>query len=126
MGLWDRVNEKRKQKTRDTKQDDEIKKLRDQVEKAEKRSEEREQQLRRRDEIGDNFQRSGAMIQREYDEGYGRMGRKFAVGDGECDLRGSNHSISLTPHSNYGESAPSPGYRSPADCHPRSTRCACK
>ncbi|KAF2267470.1 hypothetical protein CC78DRAFT_490369 [Lojkania enalia] len=81
MGLWDRVNEKRKQNKKDSKQDDEIKKLREAVEKSEKRANEREEQLRRRDEVGESFERSGAMIQRQYDEGYGRLGRRFAMGD---------------------------------------------
>lgn len=81
MGLWDRVSEKRKQNKKDTKQDGEIKKLREQVEQAEKRSKEREDQPGRRDDVGNNFQQSGALIQREYDEGYGRLGRRFAIGD---------------------------------------------
>ncbi|KAF2011862.1 hypothetical protein BU24DRAFT_265296 [Aaosphaeria arxii CBS 175.79] len=81
MGLWDRVNEKRKQTKRDSKQDGEIKKLKEQIEQTEKRSKEREEQMRRRDEVGDNFERSGALIQRQYDEGYGHLGRRFAVGD---------------------------------------------
>lgn len=83
MGLWDRVNEKRKQKRRDIRQDDEIKKLCEQVEGAEKRYKEREAELRKRDDVGDNFERSGALIQRQYDEGYGRLGRRFAMGDGK-------------------------------------------
>jgi hypothetical protein len=81
MGLWDRVQDKRKQAKTDTKQDDEIKKLREQVEKSEKRSKDREEQLKRRDELGYNFEQSGALIQRQYDEGYGRLGRRFAQGD---------------------------------------------
>jgi len=90
MGLYDRVaekREKRKQGHRDTKQDTEIKKLQEQVSAAEKRGEERVQRIqglqggRGRDDVGDNLGMSGAMIQRQYDEGYGRMGRKFAQGD---------------------------------------------
>lgn len=79
MGLWDRVSDKRKQKKTDGKQDTEIKQLRERVEKAEKASQ--EAQSRRRDDVGDNFERSGMMIQRQYDEGYGRLGKRFAQGD---------------------------------------------
>jgi hypothetical protein len=90
MGLYDRVaekREKRKQGHRDTKQDSEIKKLQDQVSAAEKQGQERGQRIqelqggRGRDDVGNNLGMSGAMIQRQYDEGYGRMGRKFAQGD---------------------------------------------
>lgn len=81
MGLWDRVADRRKQKKIDSKQSDEIKELKEQVAKAEERSKERDQQLRRRDDVGDNFEMSGAMIQRQYDQGYGRLGKRFAQGD---------------------------------------------
>ncbi|KAF2791658.1 hypothetical protein K505DRAFT_326689 [Melanomma pulvis-pyrius CBS 109.77] len=81
MGLYDRVSEKRKQAKKDTRQDDEIKKLREQVSEAEKRGTDREKQPSRRDDVGENLGMSGALIQRQYDEGYGRLGRKFAVGD---------------------------------------------
>ncbi|KAF2108631.1 hypothetical protein BDV96DRAFT_256121 [Lophiotrema nucula] len=88
IGLWDRVAEKRRQKHKDTKQDDEIKKLKDQVESAEKKHKEKEEELNkrrdgrdRRDDVYENFDRSGMMIQRQFDEGYGRMGRRFAQGD---------------------------------------------
>jgi hypothetical protein len=85
MGLWDRVNDRRKQKKTDGKQNDEITKLRERVEEAEKRANERQLQLRDRpDDLGNNFQMSSAMIQRQYDEGYGRLGRRFAMGDGKC------------------------------------------
>jgi hypothetical protein len=90
MGLYDRVaekREKRKQGHRDTKQESDIKKLQEQVLAAEKRGQERGQRIqelqggRGRDDVGDNLGMSGAMIQRQYDEGYGRMGRRFAQGD---------------------------------------------
>lgn len=96
MGLYDRVaekREKRKQGHRDTKQDGEIKKLQEQVAAAEKRGQERGRRNQDsqgggggRDDVGDNLGMSGAMIQRQYDEGYGRMGRKFAMGDSEWFL----------------------------------------
>ena len=88
MGLWERIAEKRNQKKRDTKQDDEIKKLREAVERTERRSKENERNRdrdrgREPDNLGYNLERSGAMIQRQYDEGYGRLGRRFAEGDSE-------------------------------------------
>lgn len=86
IGLWDRVQDKRRQKRRDTKQDDEIAKLRTQVEEAERRSQEKESRPRGRrgdddDDLGYALERSGAAIGREFDEGYARLGRRFAVGD---------------------------------------------
>ncbi|KAH7195378.1 hypothetical protein ACKRZS_007122 [Fusarium odoratissimum] len=71
MGLWDRVKEKRKQAKRDTTQDEEIKKLKAQV----------EQNSRARDEVEASFQRSGALINREFEDGYQRYGQRFAIGD---------------------------------------------
>ncbi|KAF2877744.1 hypothetical protein BDV95DRAFT_480258 [Massariosphaeria phaeospora] len=86
MGLWDGIN-KRRQSKRDSRQDDEVKKLREAVEKNTKNREaeaprrrDRDRE-RDRDDVGETFERSGAMIQRQYDEGFGRMGRKFAMGD---------------------------------------------
>lgn len=90
MGLWDRVKEKRKQQTRDTTQDEEIKKLQAQVERSEQRCRESDRAIERsrsrsgyrdRDDVGDSFQRSGALISREFEDGYERLGRKFAIGD---------------------------------------------
>ncbi|RYP65472.1 hypothetical protein DL771_008299 [Monosporascus sp. 5C6A] len=89
MGLWDRV----KQKRRDLKQDDEIKALKDKIEAADKRSADAMRRLqhpqpappqfrdRDRDEVGESFERSGALIRREFDDGYERYGRRFAIGD---------------------------------------------
>ncbi|KAI0016753.1 hypothetical protein F4780DRAFT_665993 [Xylariomycetidae sp. FL0641] len=83
LGLWERVSEKRQQKKRDIKQDEEIRLLREQVEQAEKRSQQREEELnhRPRDDLGYSLERSGALIQRQYDEGVGQLGRRYAVGD---------------------------------------------
>lgn len=95
MGLWERVHDRReahKQKARDTKQDGEIKALRDQFEKAQQAADVRQQEIDRlknggssggrgRDDVGQNFERDGMMIQRMYDDGYGRLGRRFAQGD---------------------------------------------
>ncbi|KAF9775792.1 hypothetical protein IL306_006077 [Fusarium sp. DS 682] len=71
MGLWDRVKEKRKQAKRDTTQDEEIKKLKAQV----------DENSRARDEVEASFQRSGALINREFEDGYQRYGKRFAIGD---------------------------------------------
>jgi hypothetical protein len=100
MGLWERVADRReqhKQKIRDTKQDGEIEKLQKQFEEAQKKAEGRQQEIDRlqnggggqgqgqwgrgRDDVGNNFERDGMMIQRMYDQGYGRMGSRFAQGD---------------------------------------------
>ncbi|KAF2640128.1 hypothetical protein P280DRAFT_469835 [Massarina eburnea CBS 473.64] len=95
IGLWDRVQDKRKQTKRDKTQDTEIKQLRSRVEEAEKRGPERsgrrkENQRRIRsghdddnddEDVGDNFERSSALIQRQFDEGVGRLGSRFAQGD---------------------------------------------
>lgn len=89
IGLWDRMKDRRKQQKRDNKQDEEIKQLKGQVEAAEKRSRDddgRHYHHHRalpppRDEVGESLERSSALIRREFDEGYERMGRKFAIGD---------------------------------------------
>jgi hypothetical protein len=100
MGLWERVSdrrEKHKQKQRDTKQDGEIKQLREQFEAAQKKGQERQEEIDRLrdgrggrggergracDDVGESFERNGFMVQRMYDDMYGRMGSRFARGDG--------------------------------------------
>ncbi|KAI1497154.1 hypothetical protein F5X99DRAFT_32775 [Biscogniauxia marginata] len=84
IGLWDRVNERRRQKRKDTKQDDEIRRLKDQVNKAGKQSSGQEEEPGRRprgDDLSRSLEWSGALIRREYDEGLERLGRRYAVGD---------------------------------------------
>ncbi|KAF3008320.1 hypothetical protein E8E14_007196 [Neopestalotiopsis sp. 37M] len=94
IGLWDRVKDRRQQKQRDTKQDDKIAKLQAQIDDAEKRNKEKEDRIeklshrgddrsrsRDRDDLGWALERSGAAINREFDEGYARLGRRFAIGD---------------------------------------------
>lgn len=81
IGLWDRVKDRRRQNRRDTTQDDEIKKLKAQVEASTAAIREQSSRREARDEVGDSFQRSGALIRREFDNGYERYGRDFAVGD---------------------------------------------
>lgn len=121
IGLWDRVQDKRKQHRVDTRQSNDIKELKELVKKNEERIREREFQTGSphpphpqfmipdhygysngmmqalgidqgmrgggsRMEMVDpayNFRMSGDMIQRQYDEGYQRLGSRFAVGDSE-------------------------------------------
>jgi len=106
MGLWERVHDRReshKQKLRDTKQDGEIKQLREQFEQAQQSADGRQQEIDRlkggggRDDPGRNFERDGRMIQRMYDEGYGRMGSRFAQGDGVYDLECLLKQLVFTP-----------------------------
>ncbi|KAJ4992829.1 hypothetical protein SVAN01_01533 [Stagonosporopsis vannaccii] len=105
MGLWERVHDRReahKQKKRDTEQDDNIKQLREQFEEAQKKADKRQEEIDRlkdgggergggarrggyrneyRDDVGESFERNGMMIQRMYDDMYGRYGNRFARGD---------------------------------------------
>ncbi|KAI1270795.1 hypothetical protein F5Y07DRAFT_393245 [Xylaria sp. FL0933] len=94
MNLWDRVGERRKQKKKDSKQDDEIRKLKEQVEQTDKRTQKPEVDGHRRaynnkgavdDDDGDalsrSLGRSEALVRREYNEGAGRLGKRFAMGD---------------------------------------------
>ncbi|CAA9959234.1 hypothetical protein PTMSG1_02750 [Pyrenophora teres f. maculata] len=90
MGLWERVADRRqqhRQKAKDSKQDGEIIELKKQFEESQKRAEGRQQEINRlkngenRDDVGNNFERDGLMIQRMYDQGFGRMGNRFAQGD---------------------------------------------
>ncbi|KZM20208.1 uncharacterized protein EKO05_0001111 [Ascochyta rabiei] len=107
MGLWERVHDRReahKQKQTDSKQDGEIKQLREQFEAAQKKGQERQEEIDRlrsggggrggggggggggrgggyRDDVGESFEKNGMMIQRMYDDMYGKMGNRFARGD---------------------------------------------
>ncbi|CAO2652290.1 Nn.00g005730.m01.CDS01 [Neocucurbitaria sp. VM-36] len=105
MGLWERVADRReqhRQRQRDTKQDGEIKKLREEFEKTQKSSDAQQHELDRsrngggggnggnggggggggqRDDVGRNLERDSIMIQRMYDDMYSRNGRTFAQGD---------------------------------------------
>ena len=116
MGLWERVHDRReahKQKQTDKKQDGEIEKLREQFEAAQKKGQERQEEIDRlrsgggnrggeggrggghRDDVGESFERNGMMIQRMYDDMYGKMGNRFARGDGMCLC------FTLTRRTNY-------------------------
>lgn len=103
MGLYDRVSDKRqqhKQRARDTKQDGEIKQLKDEFTKAQQAAEDRQKEIDRlkaggggggnggggggyrgNDDVGYNLGRDAAMVQRMYDDGFGRYGARFAQGD---------------------------------------------
>lgn len=99
MGLYDRVSDKRqqhKQRARDVQQDGEIKQLKNEFEKAQQRAEDRQKEIDRlkngggggggggrgNDDVGFVLSRDAAMIQRMYDDGFGRYGSRFAQGDG--------------------------------------------
>lgn len=66
------------QKKKDEGQDSEIKKLKSELEqlKGAGKSDEKKP-----DELARNLNTSGPMIKQEYDVGYDRLGRRFAVGD---------------------------------------------
>ena len=82
IGLWDRVKDRRKQIARDKNQDEEIKKLRAQIQEAEGKARNSEGPHRVvGDQIGDSLHNSGLLISREFDNGYKQLGRRFAVGD---------------------------------------------
>ncbi|KAF1939839.1 hypothetical protein EJ02DRAFT_244017 [Clathrospora elynae] len=110
MGLWERVADKReqhRQKARDTQQDGQIKELKAQFEQVQKQAEGRQHEIERlqnghggtasrgRDDVGNNFERDGMMIQRMYDQGYGRMGSRFAQGDAVIENQLQAQIISL-------------------------------
>jgi hypothetical protein len=84
MGLYDRVDSKRKQKKVDTSQNDKIVGLEKQIkEMAEKeRNGGGQRRLKsREDDLRDSLVESGPMIRREYNHDFARLGDKFAKGD---------------------------------------------
>lgn len=121
MGLYDRVSDRReqhRQKKRDTKQDGEIKQLREEFEKTQKAAEERQREIDRlkegggnngggnngggggrrgnnNDDVSYNLERDAMMIQRMYDDGFGRYGRRFAQGDAIAENQLQAQIISL-------------------------------
>jgi hypothetical protein len=99
MGLYDRVSDARqnhKQRAHDTKQDGEIKELKESFEKSQKAADDRQKEIDRlkngggddgggrrgNNDVGYNLGRDAAMVQRMYDDGFGRYGSRFAQGDG--------------------------------------------
>lgn len=89
LGLWERIADRRaqrRQKQTDSKQDEEIKGLKTAFQEAQEKAEKRQQEIDRlrnggRDDVGNVFERDMTMVQRMYDQGYGRMGNRFAIGD---------------------------------------------
>ncbi|KAI0450195.1 hypothetical protein F5B21DRAFT_491919 [Xylaria acuta] len=93
INLWDRMSERRKQQKKDAKQDDEIRKLKEQAALADgpnqKRGNEdaprphpsKENEEDDEEALGRSLERSEALIRREYNNGAGRLGKRFAVGD---------------------------------------------
>jgi hypothetical protein len=98
MGLYDRVSDARqnhKQRVRDTKQDGEIKELKESFDKSQKAADDRQKEIDRlkngggdngggrqgNTDVGYNLGRDAAMVQRMYDDGFGRYGSRFAQGD---------------------------------------------
>lgn len=66
------------QKKKDEGQDDEIKKLKGELEKIKGAG---GGDQKKPDELERNLTTSGPVIKQEYDVGYDRLGRRFAVGD---------------------------------------------
>jgi len=91
MNLYERVNEKRKQKRTDEGQDEKINKLQKEIESVKKQKDESDEKTdkeaqRRRGEIRDrdledSFRRGRLDIGREYERDYRRLGDRFATGD---------------------------------------------
>jgi hypothetical protein len=85
MGLYDRLDAKRKQKKVDSGQNDKIVSLEKQIKEIEEKSQKRGGGRRdREDELRDSLQLSGPMIRREYERDFARLGDRFATGD--CEL----------------------------------------
>jgi uncharacterized membrane protein YheB (UPF0754 family) len=82
MGLYERLDQKRKQKKVDSGQNDKIKELQKQIKEVEERSKGNAKSARE-DALRDSLQESGPLIRREYNRDFARLGNKFAVGDGE-------------------------------------------
>ncbi|KAF2971220.1 hypothetical protein GQX73_g2311 [Xylaria multiplex] len=93
INLWDRVNERRKQQKKDSKQDDEIRKLKEQVAQTDKHNQKPEAERHHRphdgrggdddygEALGRSLERSESLVRREYNNGAGHMGKRFAMGD---------------------------------------------
>ena len=82
MGLYDRLDQKRKQKKVDTGQNDKIENLQKQIKEVEEKASKRGRS-NREDELQDSLRESGPMIRREYNRDFARFGDKFARGDCE-------------------------------------------
>jgi hypothetical protein len=82
MGLYERVDQKRKQKHVDLSQDDKIKALEKRIKESDERTEKKINGARE-DALRGSLQDSGPMIRREYNRDFARFGDKFAQGDRE-------------------------------------------
>jgi hypothetical protein len=145
MGLYDRVSDKReqhKQKVRDTKQDGEIKQLKDEFTKAQKAAEDRQKEIDRlknggggggggtgggyggrgHDDVGYNLGRDAAMVQRMYDDGFGRYGSRFAQGDGMYQVPVCLRACPNDDYSNRRKPTPSANHLPPTNRHFRPPR----
>lgn len=76
--LYERLNQKKK----DENQDGAIKKLEDKFDQMSKKKDGDSD----KDDLKDSLDKSGRVIKREYDAGYDRLGRRYAVGDSKLPL----------------------------------------
>lgn len=93
MNLFERMEEKRKQKRTDEGQDAKIKELQKQIEDVKKQRDEANDQSKwaverrraniRDEDVRDSLARGGPAVGREYDRNYRRFGDRFAEGDGK-------------------------------------------
>ena len=98
--MYERLRDKQKQEKKDEGQNQEIKKLKEELDEVKNKknkkgkddsssdSEDERPRRRRlkgrsRDDLLEYFDRSPALIRKEYDQGYDRWGQRFASGDGE-------------------------------------------
>jgi predicted RNase H-like nuclease (RuvC/YqgF family) len=80
INLVERVADKRKQGKRDKGQDERITSMQKQLEEMETKYNEKDKS---EGELKRSMQKSGPMIQQEYDRDYERLGPRFAQGDGK-------------------------------------------
>jgi len=93
MNLYERVNEKRKQKRTDDSQDARIKELQKQIDEVKKQKDEANDQSKwavdrrrtniRDEDVRDSLARGGLAIGREYERDLRQFGDRFAQGDGK-------------------------------------------
>ena len=83
IGLWDRVNEKRAQKRKNRSQNEEIKKLKDQVS---------HQDVSR---VRGSLTRSRDLVQREFEYGCGEWGQRIGVRDCKSNSSPASHILDI-------------------------------
>ncbi|KAF2763494.1 hypothetical protein EJ05DRAFT_496313 [Pseudovirgaria hyperparasitica] len=81
--LYERLGEKRKQHKKDEQQNDAIKELKDEIKDLKKggKNDARRDDSPRADNLVSSLDQSGQMIQREFNNGFARLGDRFAGGD---------------------------------------------